>query len=64
MATRAIFFVAVGSQANIGGVATAPAVASVFHPSLAPVGVLLAVLSHILGTYGGILSAWLMQWAL
>lgn len=58
------FFVAVGSQANIGGVATAPAVASVFHPSLAPVGVLLAVLSHILGVYGGILSAWLMQWAL
>ncbi|MFM8451164.1 MAG: DUF819 domain-containing protein [Haliscomenobacter sp.] len=55
------FFVAVGSQANIGGVATAPAVASVFHPALAPVGVLLAVLSHILGTYGGIVSAWLMQ---
>jgi uncharacterized membrane protein len=55
------FFVAVGSQANIGGVSTAPAVASVFHPALAPVGVLLAVLSHILGTYGGILSAWMMQ---
>lgn len=55
------FFVAVGSQANIGGVATAPAVASVFHPSLAPVGVLLAVLSHILGTYGGIITAWLMS---
>lgn len=55
------FFIAVGSQANIGGVSTAPAVASVFHPALAPVGVLLAVLSHILGTYGGILSAWMMQ---
>ena len=45
------FFVAVGSQANIGGVSTAPAVASIFHPALAPVGVLLAVLGHILGTY-------------
>jgi uncharacterized membrane protein len=55
------FFVAVGSQANIGGVATAPAVAAAFHPSLAPVGVLLAVLSHVLGTYAGIISAWLMQ---
>ncbi|QIP15000.1 DUF819 family protein [Spirosoma aureum] len=55
------FFVAVGSQANIGGVATAPAVASVFHPALAPVGVLLAVLSHVLGTYGGIACAWMMQ---
>ncbi|MEY3855464.1 MAG: hypothetical protein RIS68_1478, partial [Bacteroidota bacterium] len=56
------FFVAVGSQANIGGVATAPAVAAAFHPSLAPVGVLLAVLSHVVGTYAGIISAWLMQW--
>ena len=55
------FFVAVGSQANIGGVSTAPAVASVFHPALAPVGVLLAVLSHVLGTYGGLLTAWLMR---
>ncbi len=55
------FFVAVGSQANIGGVSTAPAVASIFHPALAPVGVLLAVLSHVLGTYGGLLTAWLMR---
>ncbi|WP_080055986.1 DUF819 family protein [Spirosoma aerolatum] len=55
------FFVAVGSQANIGGVSTAPAVASVFHPALAPVGVLLAVLSHVLGTYGGLITAWLMR---
>jgi uncharacterized membrane protein len=54
------FFVAVGSQANIGGVATAPAVAAAFQPSLAPVGVLLAVLSHVIGTYSGIISAWLM----
>ncbi len=37
-----LFFVKVGSQANIGGIATAPAVAAAFHPSLAPVGVLLA----------------------
>lgn len=55
------FFVAVGSQANIGGVSTAPAVAAIFHPALAPVGVLLAVLSHVLGTYGGLLTAWLMR---
>lgn len=55
------FFVAVGSQANIGGVATAPAVAAAFHPSLAPVGVLLAVLSHVVGTYAGIISGWLMR---
>jgi len=46
-----IFFLAVGSQANVGGAASAPVVASAFHPSLAPVGVLLAVLGYALGTY-------------
>lgn len=45
------FFIAVGSQANIGGAASAPIVASAFHPSLAPIGVLLAVLGYALGTY-------------
>lgn len=48
-----MFFLAVGSQANIGGAASAPVVAAAFHPSLAPVGVLLAVLGYALGTYGG-----------
>jgi uncharacterized membrane protein len=51
-----IFFVAVGSQANIGGAASAPIVASAFHPSLAPVGVLLAILGYVLGTYAGLLT--------
>jgi uncharacterized membrane protein len=55
------FFLAVGSQANIGGAASAPVVASAFSPSLAPVGVLLAVLGYALGTYGALLCAWLMQ---
>ena len=55
------FFVAVGSQANIGGAASAPIVASAFSPSLAPVGVLMAVLGYALGTYGAIICAYLMQ---
>jgi uncharacterized membrane protein len=55
------FFVAVGSKANVGGAASAPVIAAAFHPSLAPVGVLLAVLGYALGTYGAILSAELMQ---
>jgi len=50
-----LFYMAVGSQANVGGAASAPVVASAFHPSLAPVGVLLAVLGYTLGTY----MAWL-----
>lgn len=46
-----LFFMAVGSQANVGGAASAPVVASAFHPSLAPVGVLLAVFGYAAGTY-------------
>ncbi len=56
------FFVAVGSQANIGGAASAPVVASAFSTALAPVGVLLAVLGYALGTYGAIAAAWFMEW--
>jgi len=55
------FFVAVGSQANVGGAASAPVVAAAFSPSLAPVGVLMAVLGYALGTYGALLCAYLMQ---
>ncbi len=55
------FFVAVGSQANVGGAASAPIVAGAFHPSLAPVGVLLAVLGYALGTYGAYICGLLMQ---
>ncbi|MEE2897726.1 MAG: DUF819 family protein [Gemmatimonadota bacterium] len=49
------FYMAVASQANVGGAASAPVVASAFHPSLAPVGVLLAVLGYGIGTY----AAWI-----
>jgi uncharacterized membrane protein len=55
------FFLAVGSKANIGGAASAPVVAAAFHPSLAPVGVLLAVLGYVLGTYGAWICGILMQ---
>ena len=56
-----LFFVAVGSQANVGGAASAPIVASAFHPSLAPIGVLLAVLGYALGTYGAYATAEIMR---
>jgi len=55
------FYLAVGSQANVGGAASAPVVASAFHPTLAPVGVLLAVLGYALGTYGAWLCGQLMR---
>lgn len=57
------FFIAIGSKANVGGAASAPVLAAAFHPSLAPVGVLLAVLGYALGTYGAILCAYLMELA-
>lgn len=55
------FYLAVGSQANVGGAASAPVVASAFHPTLAPVGVLLAVLGYAVGTYGAWLCGQLMR---
>lgn len=55
------FFFAVGSQANIGGAASAPIVASAFHPALATVGVLLAVVGYAVGTVGAIACTILMQ---
>lgn len=55
------FFLAIGSKANIGGAASAPVLAAAFHPALAPVGVLLAVLGYVLGTYGAWLCGLLMQ---
>ena len=55
------FFLAVGSQANVGGAASAPIVAQAFHPSLATVGVLLAVLGYAIGTVGAILCTILLE---
>ncbi len=57
------FFFAVGSQANVGGAASAPVVASAFHPSLATVGVLLAVFGYAVGTVAAIGCTILMQLA-
>jgi len=56
-----LFYLAVGSQANVGGAASAPVVASAFSPTLAPVGVLLAVLGYTLGTYAAWFCAQVMR---
>ncbi len=56
------FFVAVGSQANVGGAASAPIVASAFSPALAPVGVLLAVLGYAVGTVGAVVCMEIMRY--
>lgn len=55
-----LFFMAVGSQANVGGAASAPIVASAFHPALASVGVMLGIAGYVLGTYAALLCAKLL----
>jgi uncharacterized membrane protein len=56
-----LFFVATSSMANIGGPASAPVVAGIYHPALAPVGLLMAVGGYVLGIYGGLACAWLLS---
>lgn len=51
-----LFLAVTASQANIGGVASAPVVAAVYQPELASVGLLLAILGNIMGTYFGIVT--------
>lgn len=59
--TRApLFFLATGSMANVGGAASAPVVAGVYHPAMAPVGLLMAVLGYILGIYAALGCAWIL----
>ena len=55
-----LFFVATGSMANIGGAASAPVVAGVYHPAMAPVGLLMAVLGYVLGIYAALVCSWLL----
>ena len=57
-----MFLIATSSQANIGGVVSAPIVASVYQKGMAPVGLLMGVLGNILGLYFGFLTAQLMEW--
>ena len=55
-----LFFVATGSMANIGGAASAPVVAGVYHPAMAPVGLMMAVVGYVMGIYAALVSAWML----
>jgi uncharacterized membrane protein len=56
-----LFFIATGSMANVGGPVSAPIVAGVYHPAMAPVGLLMAVVGYVLGIYAGLGTAWLLS---
>ncbi|MEJ2105332.1 MAG: DUF819 family protein, partial [Ignavibacteriaceae bacterium] len=58
-----MFLMATSSQANIGGYISAPIVASIYQPSLAPVGLLMGVLGNVAGTFLALMTAQLCQWA-
>jgi len=49
-----LFSLGVASLANIGGVASAPILASAYSKALIPIGVLMAMMGYILGTFGGL----------
>ncbi|MDT0630202.1 DUF819 family protein [Rubrivirga sp. S365] len=55
-----LFFVATGSMANVGGAASAPIVAGVYLPAMAPVGLLMAVAGYVLGIYAALGCAWML----
>ena len=60
MARAPLFFVAIGSMANVGGAASAPIVAGVYLPAMAPVGLLMGVAGYILGIYAALGCSWLI----
>ncbi len=55
-----LFFIATGSMSNVGGAASAPVVAGVYHPAMAPVGLLMAVVGYVFGIYAALACAWLL----
>jgi uncharacterized membrane protein len=53
-------WVAVGSMANVGGIATAPAVTATYDKKMMPHAIILAVLSMATGTFWGLVTIWLI----
>ena len=49
-----LFSLAVSSLSNIGGVASAPILAAAYNKSLVSVGILMAVMGYLIGTFGGL----------
>jgi uncharacterized membrane protein len=56
-----LFSLGVASLANIGGVASAPILASAYSKALIPIGVLMAMMGYILGTFGGLMVGKILE---
>jgi len=50
-----LFSIAVASLSNIGGVASAPILAATYNKSLVSIGVLMAIMGYLIGTFGGLI---------
>ncbi len=58
-----LFFAVTASQANVGGAVSAPVVAAAHQPSLAVVGLLMAIVGNVVGTFAGLFAvAPLVHW--
>jgi len=57
-----LFTIGIASLANIGGVASAPILASAYSKALIPIGVLMAMLGYIMGTFGGLMVGKVLAW--
>jgi len=56
-----LFSLGVASLANIGGVASAPILASAYSKALIPIGVLMAMMGYIVGTFGGLMVGKMLE---
>jgi len=50
-----LFSISVASLSNIGGVASAPILAATYNKSLVSIGVMMAIMGYIIGTFGGLI---------
>ena len=56
-----LFSCGIASLANIGGVASAPILAATYSRDLIPIGILMALLGYIVGTFGGLMVGRLLS---
>ena len=56
-----IAWVPIASMANVGGIATAPAVTAAYQKSWMPHAIVLAILSMATGTFWGMITIYLLS---
>lgn len=57
-----LFSIAIASLSNIGGVASASILAAAYNKSLVGVGVLMAIMGYLIGTFGGLAVGNVLVW--